>query len=333
MRVKSFLVAVLMIGLFQAHLFPLITSKIQGTVVDKDTGQPIEGAWVNLFNCTGMRGLFNGFCIPTGEVQTDKFGKFFYSDLEYGPYFLVIVHPDYICFGPVNEVRKYLGRHTRYEIEGEPMRGLRPEPFFKNEPQRNFTLLEGEIKHFNIQLEKAAKLEITAKIKRPSGIDVYKGEVSLWISDVDNKSIFWSGSFKDGYYAPKFLPGIGKVLLTYRVDEYPSQKREITLNKGQIEKVDILFDYTQGQGVHVVLKDKITKRGIYNADVFLLENVPEGQVGDYAEARTDYSGEFWIGGLKLGSYFLRISHISYATLYEKEITIKKNEMVELSIEF
>ena len=90
MRIKVIILFFLVIGFCQFRVFPEISSRIEGEIVDKDTGLPIKGAWVNLFDCNNP--IFKNFCDSYMEQETDSKGVFKFDKIGAGQYFLVVVH-------------------------------------------------------------------------------------------------------------------------------------------------------------------------------------------------------------------------------------------------
>jgi protocatechuate 3,4-dioxygenase beta subunit len=296
-------------------------SRIEGEIVDKDTGLPIEGAWVNLFGCNNP--IFKDFCYSESAQETDSKGKFKFEELEAGQYFLVVAHRSYTVYGPAYELKEYLKGGTRLELEEEIPRGL-PRTLFANKPERNFILTEGEIKHFVIKLERATELEITSKIKLPSGTDEFKEKVSVFIYDSAGEELFYGFSFRNGFFKSRCLPAFGNVRFKYKTDCYGYvQKTGINLVKGQLQKVELIFDFTSGTTVHGFIKSKQADYRLPRIDISLIPK--EGGV-DFCEARTDSNGEFLFGGMKPGEYILFIS--APTGLLQESLTINENDKIE-----
>jgi hypothetical protein len=293
--------------------------------LDKDTGLPIGGAWVNLFGCSNP--IFKDFCSSWAEQRTNSRGEFKFEELGEGQYFIVVVHRAYRVYGPVYEVREYLGANTRGELEEEIPRGRSPH-YLKSKPERNFYLEEGQIKHFVIKLERAAELEITSKIKLTSGTNVYKDEVVVFIDDATGEEPLYGLSFRGGFFKSRCLPAFGNVTLKYKTTGYAlTPKTGINLEKGQLEKVEIIFDFTSGQIIHGFIKSKQGNYGLPGIDISLFPKTG----GILLETTTGTNGEFWFGGMKPGEYMIVIQ--APAGLIKEILTIKQNEKIELNKEF
>lgn len=319
MKVKVFILCLLVIGLCQFRLFPEISSRIEGEIVDKDTGLPIKGAWVNLFACNDP--IFIDLCYSESAQETDNKGKFKFEELRAGQYFLVVAHRSYTVYGPAYELKEYLRGGTRSELEEEIPRGL-PHTLFENKPERNFILAEGEIKHFVIKLERAAELEITSKIKLPSGIDVYKEEAIVIIYDQSGEESLYGISVNNGFFKSRCLPAFGNVVFQYKTDGYAlNQKAGINLRKGQLEKVEIIFDYTIGQTIHGFIKSKEHKFGLPGIHISFYKIG-----GVVLETSTGRDGEFWLGGMNPGEYKLVI--FAPTGLITEVLTINQNDKIE-----
>jgi hypothetical protein len=117
----------------------LITSRIEGVVVDYDTGAVIIGAEVRLFHVNSIGGR-------NPKITTYNDGRFRFDDLRQGEYCISVYKEGYELYGPL----------TRQELEEEDERNVTPYPlsYFKlrkTSVKDRIYLKEGEIKHFNDQ--------------------------------------------------------------------------------------------------------------------------------------------------------------------------------------
>ena len=149
-RVKPIILVVLFLGICQFNLFSLITSRVEGTVVDKDTGAPIEGVKVVLRLRSGKLGDL------VGETMTNKKGYFKFDDIRGNyEYYLLCFKKGYIPFLP---------EYYRQWIKDE----------YFEEIYRVFKLDEGQIKHIKIKMEKGGILKARFYKKEASGVSIYK---------------------------------------------------------------------------------------------------------------------------------------------------------------
>ena len=255
------------------------------------------------------------------EQETDSKGVFKFDKIGAGQYFLVVVHRSYTVYGPAYELKEYLEGETRGELEEEVPRGSGSN-FLKNKPERNFILAEGEIKHFVIKLERAAELEVTSKIKLPSGTDEFKEKVSVFIYDSAGEELLSGFSFRNGFFKSRCLPAFGNVVFKYKTDGYAiTQKAGINLRKVQLEKVEIIFDYTIGQTIHGFIKSKEHKFGLQGIHISFYKIG-----GIVLETSTGRDGEFWLGGMNPGEYKLVI--FAPTGLLKEVLSINENDKIE-----
>ncbi len=150
MKLKAVLLAVMALLLLQGELFPRVTCRLEGTVEDMDTKEPIAGAVVRMFSTEKPR-------VVQQEVRTDRNGCFIFKDsyIIPGEYFLQCYKKDYVPFWP-----KYY-------------RDCFQEDDFK-EVFKVFTLREGEIKHLRLKLEKGGTLKGVFLKKTGEGTSSFK---------------------------------------------------------------------------------------------------------------------------------------------------------------
>ncbi len=153
MKLKAILLAVIAVFILQGELFPRITCRIEGTVEDKDTKEPIAGAVVRMFSTEKPR-------VVQQEVRTDRNGCFIFKDsyIIPGEYFLQCYKKDYVPFLP-DYYRKCLLDDSLKEL-------------FKV-----FTIKEGEIKHIRLKLEKGGTLKGVFLKKTGEGTSNFKNLV------------------------------------------------------------------------------------------------------------------------------------------------------------
>lgn len=135
-------------------LFAKISSRVEGVVTDKDSGQPIEGARVVL--CLNMK--------EYKATLTDSKGRFNFENVwvdKDNKYYLNCSKRDYVPLLP-----KYYSSGVKYE--------------YSNDVYRVFSLAEGQIKHVKINLEKGGTLKGILLKRDTSGISPFK-DVTLFL--------------------------------------------------------------------------------------------------------------------------------------------------------
>jgi len=328
MKCKQFFFLLLaLIAFSQLSLFGEVESQMRGKVLDMDTGQPVNGAWVNLFGCSQPVTMINGKCMALLEMRTDGNGNFGFPDLRSGWYFLVVIHRDYVVYGPAFELSHYLLGNTRKEFVGKVDRSSIDYNFFDDKPDRNFFLEEGQITQLVIKLEQAAKLHIDAKMKTPAGTFVYKDTFEILIEEKPEEKIYWVEEIEGGEFESRCMPPYGRTKIKYGHKGFGNQIRGILLEKGKVTKFEILFDYTTGQSIHGRLVSKETKNPLSSAIVTLYPH----SIDRSLRTVSDSQGEFWLGGIKTGKYDLEIRHPKI-TIFEKILSVDINDKIEINME-
>jgi len=346
------ILSVFVLGIFQGNLYSLITSRIEGVVKDKDTGEPLRGVCIELFECNFRAGLCKDCCDSAGSEITDKNGYFKFDYLSKAEYFMFIVRRDYLPYGSIDKTAfRYMlgGAKSEYLGDFAWMYKSSLSPFFKNyNHKRTFVLKEGEIKHFEIKLEKAAQLEVNLKIKTKDGIrdvnsfddDASYALYGKEINDVPNK---WSMDFSAGHviknpYLSRCLKAYGLVTATVRTKGFFDIKvGEVNLQKGVKSKIEYTFDFTKGPLIHGivnVMNDNIKSlAAVTIIKKKTMEILPNER--SFSKSR-NFGEEFWYGGLEPGEYEVTIGYLHKLNdklIYKeikKSVNIISNEIVELS---
>jgi hypothetical protein len=144
--IKLLILIIFITGLFQMNISAKISSRIEGIVSDKDTGQPIEGVSVILYcSDNGLNHFFDW------ETKTDESGYFRFEieDIA-GTFYVQCNKAGYVPFLP-DYYRK----------------NIKPE--YIEEVFRLFNLKEGQIKHLKIELERGGTLTGKFYVKDSSG--------------------------------------------------------------------------------------------------------------------------------------------------------------------
>jgi hypothetical protein len=148
-RLAIIIFSIFIIIIWNSNVFARISSRIEGTVTDKDTGEPIPKAWVLLYR------------VEKGIEETTQTNDKGYFKFE-GP--------------PIFPNREYFIRCTAtgyaQYIPGYYLEYVKPEYF--DEIIHPFLLEEGQIKHVQIRLEKGGSLKGILYIKDASGILPFK---------------------------------------------------------------------------------------------------------------------------------------------------------------
>lgn len=328
--IKRFVLFFLVLGIVHVNLFSLITSRVEGIVVDEETGSPIINALVSLYTCKsdGDRGYYTEESDygPDNRVETDGNGKFVFNDLKEGEYFLQVFKEGYAAVGPrVNYDLIYkgigrLGIRLNYKIKY-----LGTWSHDKPGEIKRFLLKEGQIKHFRIKLEKEAVLLVKLFEKTTAGTTPrdfgIEARHSEYVDKLYGKSI-------DGEFKSKYLgEGIIDLRIIIEAGYHDFHVDNIDLKKGTTTTIERTCDYTIGQGIFGVITNKLTGQPIDDVSVWLQKS---DKSGDLFTAEIDGNGKYRLGGLTPDKYILTIHYLDliYRCEYTEIITLSPNEIKE-----
>lgn len=350
MRMKIFFLVLLMLSVFQCNLFPLITSRIEGRVVDEDTLQPIQGAEVYLAHDRTKVNLNiekGNTVIPYDWVKiTDENGYFKYDNLIESEYLICVEKKGYTSIGPF---RKGLGEKSERPIWRD--RSIR---LVKPGTKGIIHLKQGEIKYFEIKLAKDAALEIHYILKTPKGVGPLPAlrtpdktsmrskiplniGAHLYSKDLEPYNI--GNSRLEIYGIPPSYEEAGLVRfvnlpagLTGKVEVwalgYPDKTYQVQLEKGKTMIIEHILDYTKGPVIHGVIKNKTTGEIIGNVSIFLYDSM-----NNEISTDTNYNGEYWLGGFMPGDVKISISKVEKGIKEILHLNIGANEIRELNLEY
>ncbi len=299
MKILKILVfAILLMGVFQSHLLPTIYGRIEGLVKDKDTGKGIGKVTVIL----GTKEF------KWNETQTDETGKFVFEKAEqHFLYNLLCSKKGYIPNLP------------------EHIRGRLPDSDY------HFALKEGEIKRFEITLEKGGAITGTIYLKDSTGIKPVKPTIYLlkeYEEDDPFKPYFGNDvaicSTGYGYGNTDFnifgLKPSEKYVLRIRKSGFAYQYiRNIKVRKGETTT----FNYTLDTENETGLKGIVTKNNLPLKSVYItLFRKPD--IFPYSTNDSDDDGRYLIRMLPPGLY-----RIEFVCMDERFGKCKKNRIVRV----
>jgi hypothetical protein len=339
MKMKVFILIFLvtLTGLSQVNLFPFIASRIEGNVVDRDTGMPIVDAQAYLLYDEDY--LFKAYSQLKQHLKfewdkkTDKNGFFRFDNLPKGEYYVCIYREGYEYYGPIRKVPDYVHKDS---LERDP--DIR---FISRNIKGRIYLKEGEIKHLKIKLAKEAVLEINFTRKTPKGTEPL---ASSYLPKFNHPSVLtnFGANLKLKDVEPLFevnpskkeigrvvfgnLPGGETVKVYAWAEGYPNAYYDVILESGKKKVVNHVLDYTVGPVVHGILKDKLTGKPHSNAYVCIVK-LRKGVC-----AYSDYNGEFWLGGFMPGENKLYIS-LKNGKQDTLTLNVKTDEILELNLKY
>lgn len=310
MKNKTVLLIFLLLCLFRVNLVSLITSRIEGTVLDGDTGLPIVEAKIVLFEY-GM--LVEDLCDQISSNKSNMEGYFKFDNIIKGEYSLLIFKEGYAPTAPIHVLKKYISADLS--------------PYFKAGELTPFYLKEGEVKHFKINLKKEAVLNVTVYRKTPTENGILNEDATIIILDKESNSETFD-IFKGTYRSRYLKEGFYKVSIY--ISGFPEKIYDnIELKREASTDIDCVFDFSIGQVVHGFVRDKESKIRLPHTEVIVTKVDENFSVGGI----TNKFGEFRIGGLKPGAYFLKIELTIFKIVdYKTYFKINENEIKELNVE-
>jgi len=350
MRMKIFFPVLLMLCIFQNNVFPLVTSRIEGRVVDEDTLEPIPGAEVYLAHDRTKVNLNiekGNTVIPYDWTKiTDENGYFKYDNLIESEYLICVEKKGYTSIGPF---RKGLGEDSEWSMWRD--RSIR---LVKPGTKGIIHLKQGEIKYFEIKLAKDAALEIHYILKTLKGIGLLPAlrtpakkdrrknfplniGARLYSKDLEpyntgKSRLEISGispSYKEaGLVRFDNLPaGLSGKVEVWALG-YPEKTYQVQLEKGKTLIIEHILDYTKGPVIYGVIKNKTTGEIIDNLSIYLSDSL-----NNEIHTETNYNGEYWLGGFMHGDIKISVFRVGRGIDDNFHLDIGSNEIRELNLEY
>jgi hypothetical protein len=322
---KVFGLFILFISSMNSNIFPLVTSRIEGRVVEEDTGVPIEDALIYLIHNQKSYYSPTGFKFDVNkewEKRTDKNGSYRFDNLLKGEYFICIYKEGYANIGPIR---------IQELTDFNPLRQKYPDASdLKPDTEGRIILEEGEVKHLKIEMPKEAIVEIKFTRKTSTGVEPLTDPpadfgAKLYLSGTDKEGL--APTIKEtGRILFKNLFGGKKAKLEFWESGSLSKKsQDIQLEKGKTVLIENVTDFTSGTVLHGFIKDK-NFTDSYNS-VFIID-----QHSLSFWAFTDKNGEYWIKGFSPGE--IKVFIRTQSDIKEEfSITTKANQVNEFSKEY
>ncbi len=332
---KNLRLTVLILSIFvfitlSPSVFAKISSRIEGTVTDKDTGNPIPKAWVLLYRVD--KGIVK-------STQTNSKGYFRYET------------------PPVFPGKRYYIRCTALGyaqyIPEYYFHAVKPEYF--DEIFQPFLLEEGQIKHIRINLEKGGSLKGVLFVKDALGISPFKGVTiflrkkkkpnEYFLMDTNDKERFRLGYTKTdelgGFIFHELEPSDDSIQDEYIIELNKfgyslSEIKGIKIRKGIENELEYTADLTNPTGLkgNVKINGKIPIRG----DALLYAQFPnEEGVYKAIPGDIDENGNYVFCGIPPGVYKLEIlAYYSWNKSVEEtciiEITAGNTKVLDFNLE-
>lgn len=318
--IKLCVLAVFVLSLFQFNLYSLITSRVEGTVIDEDTNLPVKKARVALYSCNR---ILKDHCSKTYfDIETDSKGHFCFDNIIKGYYFLCVYKEGYATFGPVREYEEKI-EHGPLSV-GFTIKSTKVDKFY---------LKEGRIKHFKIMLEKEAVVEVSVTKKTNKGTEnVNPNNFIVELKWVDsNRKLSAPAYVSNTIKRFGRLSGGDLIEIIFTNRGYPKKRYNRRLLKGETISINHLIDFTIGQVIHGFVRKKNTGKSIKDALIIIGKEYSHRD--NLICIYPDKNGEYLIGGLEPGRNFLYIRSAYYGIKYKTHIEIRPNEIRELNFEF
>ena len=247
-KIKVLVLAVMVLGIFQSILYAGISSRVQGNVVDDQTGLPIEGVLVRL-NIGGN--LLPHIDLLNWETKTDKKG-YFKFDLEPDEISgLVVIYLECEKNGYIRFLPKYYRQYIKMD--------------FFDEIYRVFRLKEGQVKHFNIRLKKGGIIEGTLFKKTSAGTSpLGKSTGALMVlkekfhSFFKDDNLYFTLHYKtdeNGKFRIEGIEPFDKYTLSINSFGYRDFEIEnISVQNGQITPLEYTCDMTDQTGIEGIVR-------------------------------------------------------------------------------
>ena len=278
------------------RLSAFVSSNIEGVVVDKDTGKPIEGARVVL---KAVDSTF--YPLFSWETKTDKKGYFKFEikfHLKHLKEYLQVEKKGYISYIPYVYLR-YCKRDKRGKIH------------------KLFKIKEGEIKHIKIGLEKGGTVKGRLKIKDDkderalSDFGFYmvreRNPAPEFLSKEKYYFIKYIKTNKEGYFEASGIEPYDDYLFILNINGYLTKYIEnINIKKNQVCEINKTLDLSDQTGV----KGEVffNNNSIRDLTVILwyLEDGVKRSSRILCIYKNHKNGKYFCKGLKAGLYKMKI---------------------------
>jgi len=319
--------AVFILGIFQGNLYSLISSRIEGIVLDADTGIPIKGAELILyqFSVKINAKIFDFKTISDGN------GKFVFDSekVEYliSPNFYYLVqckHKNFVDLYP--DVPEDIGE------------------YLKDKVFNIFALKEGEIKFLKIKLDKGGSIEGNVKYNDGTGLKPLKNYSFELIRELNPYGIpdAIRGPYKyaqittdeNGNFLKSGIPPNSGYYFGYIFNGYPIKySKNFSVIKGVKIRIDEIIDLSDKTGVRgtVTINGKVPNNGVELS--MFLENRKDSK-NSFCNFSSELNHYFCLN-LKPGKYNLTIIALHNLDVYKKKVIIKlkNNKIVIYNIDF
>jgi hypothetical protein len=266
-------------NLFQVPLYSLILGRIQGVVIDKETKEPLKGVVVRLY----VKAPRNEF-YSTSKTETDEKGYFLFDQSKPLTYILSCHKSGYADYQPDYKIIMIADPSKYVEV---------------------INLNQGEIKHFNIEMEKGGGVMVTIFKKDENGVSPFTdfvGSIAISESEEDIFSVAQlpPASEVEENLRDSLIPSdkydIDIQAISPDRSGHPIYRTEFTVKKNEITILSHTFDFTDITGVYGVVKFNNIPLEYGSVDLYNME----GQ--NISSVIINYAGKYSFRNVKPGVY-------------------------------
>lgn len=302
------------------HVRAEISNRVEGVVKDKDTRQPIEGAKVVLYECFESD---QNIAMPFYQTKTAINGRFYINFSRHGNYFLGVFKDGYVSLWQLLD-------HLKLAEEG---RLEKRSPVYILTNPKVFAMNGGQIKHFDIGLERGGSLEVTVSSKRNGKVLQWHGEDISVIFMYGEKPFLTYDKIEEEFKLTYInLPTEKKWSCFFETPYYKNLESEFSLEKGKVKKVHFELDFDSGQ---IIYGHVINKKNKFINSIELIDLATGGIYITTSNAIYD----FCFGGLNPGKYRFIVEYNQSSEAkptefkrYIKDIDLVENEKKEIIAE-
>lgn len=313
---KRIILIFFIVFLLQGSMFSLVKSGIKGLILDSVTKKPVKGALVilykqRIFNYNGYTEEYSSEDVP-GRMKTGDSGEFKFYNIVYGNYVIQIFKEGYAAFGPRMHYKYITTGITKFGAPAYKVHATPPYKFYVEKPNKvkYFRVKEGRIKYLIINLKKEAVLEIRVFEKDKSGIKprpfrIVSARHSEYIDEYFDS---YNKFYMNGVARTKYF-GSGSVDIVFKSgSNYPVFKiKNIKLESGKTTVIKRTCDFTSGQGIYGIIRDKKTKKPVYDATII----IDRRKSDEHYITSTNKNGFYRFGGISSGKYDIFIEFTDY----------------------
>ncbi len=318
MKKINFVLCIVLI--LNVTLFPKISSKVEGTIVDELSNVPISNVEVTLIQFSSK----SNNKIWEHKTISDINGRFVFDsekiDLLTSSNFINLIqctHEEY--------VNLYFGILEKLTFND------------RENLINSFILKEGEIKHLKIKLTKGGRVEGILKYNDGTDIKPLANHIFSLNRNVNGHAIKYAEIKTDdnGNYYKSAIPTGDEYYLSLFLNGYTMKKSsQFSMLSGGVKRVDHIIDLSNKTGIrgNITIAGNVPNNGI-NVTLSKIDNIDECD-NCFCNFHSKLS-EYYCYNLQPGEYKISVSAINELEIYKRNFTfeIKPNQTIEYNIDF